>query len=358
MVISQPPPPSDSSSSGVGSLNQRIAVVVNGNAKSVTGEVISTLDQILRGGDLFVSRHLEDTTDIARTIVSRGYGTVLTGGGDGTFTVVVTEVIRECRAQQRLLPRFGLLKLGTGNALAWVVGAGGGTGRGLAADIHRLQTDAGSRPIRLIEVEDHIAPFCGLGADAEVLRDYNEVKERLLTTPFKSVARGPISYAVAALTKSLPGYLLRKMPHCTITNDGEDAWRVGNKGKMLGPPIRAGEVIYEGPIRLVAASTIPYYGFGFRIFPYAEERLDRMQLRVATLSTVPFVRHFPAIWRGDFEDPDLLFDFLVQSITVQVDPPTAFQIGGDAQGLREHVRACLTPETIRLVDFYAPPSAN
>jgi diacylglycerol kinase family enzyme len=78
--------------------SDRIAVVVNGNAKSVTDEVISTLDQILLGGDLFVSRKLEDSRDIAKTLLSRGYGTVLTGGGDGTFTVMVSEIVREARA--------------------------------------------------------------------------------------------------------------------------------------------------------------------------------------------------------------------------------------------------------------------
>src|SRR5688500_4000941 len=138
--------------------SQRIAVVVNGNAKNVDSEVISTLDQILLGGDLFVSRRLEDARDIARTLLSRGYGTVLTGGGDGTFTVMVTEVVREARRQNKPLPRFGLLKLGTGNALAWVVGAGRTKERGLAADIQRLSEDAGSRLVRLIEVEDYIAP--------------------------------------------------------------------------------------------------------------------------------------------------------------------------------------------------------
>src|SRR5881394_1362343 len=61
----------------------RIAVVVNGNAKSVTAEVIETLDQILDSGDLFVSRRVEESEAIARTLVDRGYSTILTGGGDG-----------------------------------------------------------------------------------------------------------------------------------------------------------------------------------------------------------------------------------------------------------------------------------
>ena len=61
------PPPTD-----------RIAVVVNGNAKSVTNEVISNLDRILLGGDLFVSRRIEEAREIAETVVAGGYGTVLT----------------------------------------------------------------------------------------------------------------------------------------------------------------------------------------------------------------------------------------------------------------------------------------
>ena len=147
------PPPSQRS---VPPPSQRIAVVVNGNAKSVTEEVISTLDQILLGGDLFVSRRLEDARDIARTLLSRGYGTVLTGGGDGTFTVMVTEVVREARRMGKPLPRFGLLKLGTGNSLAWVVGAQGADKRDLQADISRLIEDACSRAMRLIEVEERL----------------------------------------------------------------------------------------------------------------------------------------------------------------------------------------------------------
>lgn len=343
--------------SGVPPARERIAVVVNGNARSVTHEVISTLDQILLGGDLFVSRRLEDSNDIARTVISRGYGTVLTGGGDGTFTVMVTEVIKEARRQAKPLPRFGFLRLGTGNALAWVVGASQAKGRGLAADIQKLREDAGSRPLRLVEVEGIMTPFCGFGVDAVVLRDYGEVKALLSKTMLKRWAAGPLSYSVASVTRSIPSYFLRRVPHCRITNDGAEAYRVGAKGGILGPPIGRGEIIYEGPARIASASTIPYFGFGFRFFPYAEERPDRMQLRVSRIGPVEFVRNFPAIWRGEFDNPDVLFDYLVEKVTIEMDPPTAFQIGGDAHGDRARVQMSLSKEPIRLVDFYAPPSA-
>jgi len=61
---------------------------------------------------------LETARHIARTVVSRGYGTVLTGGGDGTFTVMVTEVVREGRKQNKPSPRL-VAQAGYGNALAW-----------------------------------------------------------------------------------------------------------------------------------------------------------------------------------------------------------------------------------------------
>src|SRR6187397_1417486 len=98
----------------------RVAVVVNGNAKQVTEELVETLDQIVQSGDLFVSRSLQEGKEIARLIVERGYPTVLTGGGDGTFVQMVSWIAKVAEETGRTMPRFGLLKLGTGNAMAWV----------------------------------------------------------------------------------------------------------------------------------------------------------------------------------------------------------------------------------------------
>jgi len=46
---------------------------------------------------------------------------------------------------------------------------------------------------------------------------------------------------------------------------------------------------------------------------------------------------------------------LVEQISIETDPETEFQIGGDPVGKRSQVRLRLSPEPIRLVDFYAPP---
>ncbi|HSN99374.1 MAG TPA: diacylglycerol kinase family protein [Candidatus Nanopelagicales bacterium] len=342
------PPPTNVS-------RDRIAVVVNGNAKSVTGEVIERLDQILDSGDLFVSRRVEDSERIARTLVDRGYGTILTGGGDGTFTVVVTSVVNEARRRGAPLPRFGLLRLGTGNSLAWVLGASNAAaGRGLAADLQRLRADAGSRDLRLVEAEGVLSPFCGFGIDAVMLRDYNQVKSLLARGPFRRWAPGPVAYTVAAITRTIPNFIVSRTPHCRVINEGSEAVRVGEKGSILGAPIPRGGIIYEGPARIVALSTIPYYGFGFRMFPYAEDRPDRMQLRVSIVHPFTFIRHFGEIWRGEYDDLEIIFDYFVDDVTIEMDPVTSFQIGGDVRGERSRVRMRLT-EPIRIVDFYAPP---
>jgi diacylglycerol kinase family enzyme len=347
-------------SAGFSALSPRIAVVVNGNAKSVTAEVIETLDQILDSGDLFVSRRVEESEAIARTLVDRGYGTILTGGGDGTFTVVVTAVVKEARQRGVALPRFGLLRLGTGNSLAWVLGASrsgeqdASARRALSVDLQRLRADAGSRWLRLVEAEGMLSPFCGFGVDAIMLRDYNQVKALLSRGPFKRLAAGSAAYAIAATCKTLPSYLVRPTPHCRVINEGSEAVRVGNKGEIVGAPIRRGAVLYEGPVKVACVATIPYYGFGFRMFPYADDRSDRMQLRLSDISTISFVANFPAIFRGEYEDLQTTFDFFVDDVTLEMDPPTSFQIGGDVRGERSRVRIRMT-EPIRIVDFYAPP---
>jgi diacylglycerol kinase family enzyme len=335
---------------------RRIAVIVNGNAKSVTEEVLSTLDEILEAGDLFVSRSVEEGREIAKTVVDRGYGTVLTGGGDGTFTSVVSTVVPLARKRGQKPPRFGLLRLGTGNSLAWVVGASNAKGRGLAADIQRLRGDAGARPMRLVEVEGTLAPFCGFGTDANVLADFHAVRDafRKLPLPIHWTG-GLVSYAIAATTRTIPAYLVKPIPHVRVINLGADAQKVGESGRAIGRPVGKGELIYEGKARMVSVGTIPYYGFGFRVFPYADEHADRMQLRITTIGSIEFVANFSKIWRGDYVNPTTLFDWWVDRVRIEIEPATPFQIGGDAMGSRTEVEVALSAEPIELVDFYAPP---
>lgn len=331
----------------------RVAVVVNGNARHVTRDLVEVLDQIVQSGDLFVSRDLAEAERIARTIAERGYRTVLTGGGDGTFVHMVTLIVREAARCKRRPPRFGLLKLGTGNALAWVLGGQDERKNGVVADLGRLRTEGGSRKLRLLEVEGQLTPFAGLGIDAICLEHYDTTRDWLSRAKLtKPLATGPAAYALSVVARSMPEFLLRPHPRVRIVNEGAPVIVMGRGDKQIAEYGR-GTTIYDGPSRLVAMSTIPYWGFGARIFPFADERDDRFSLRVVDINTFQVAAHIRSIWRGSYR-ADSVHDFLCERISIHYDDPMPLQIGGDVVGRRTLIAARLA-EPVEVVDYYAPP---
>jgi diacylglycerol kinase family enzyme len=268
---------------------------------------------------------------------------------------MVSWVIQCAEEQHKPFPRFGLLKLGTGNALAWVLGAQNPRGRGVVADLARLRREGGSRQLRLLEVEDMLTPFAGLGADAIALSHYHNTRDLFYNSPWlRHVASGPLVYSVSLLGRTVPQYLVKPTIRVRIVNDGAPAIRLGQDGRPVGKPIEAGEVIYAGPARLLAFSTIPYWGLGARIFPYAEERDDRFNLRVVNFGSLAAVLNVRQIWSGTYRS-DRLHDFLVERMSIQCEKPTPLQIGGDVVGMRDTVRVQLSQKPIEVVDYYAPP---
>lgn len=339
---------------GAAGATDRVAVVVNGNAKRVTEDLVEMLDQIVQSGDLFVSRSLEEGQEIARRIVDRGYPTVLTGGGDGTFTQMVTWITAEAKRRERPSPRFGLLKLGTGNALAWVLGAADYKGRGVVADLARVRQKGGSRELRLLDVEGTLAPFAGFGVDAQALAHFNATKDAFRKVPIlKNVGTGGLAYLVAIVGRTLPQVLFQPHGRVTIRNLGEPAVRLGVDGQPIGRPVEAGEILYRGPYRGVWFSTVVYWGFGARIFPFAEDREDRFSLRIVDVGSLDVAFNIRSIWRGDYRS-DRLHDFLVEHVEISFDEPIPMEIGGDAAGSHRSVQVKLA-DPVEVVDYYAPP---
>ena len=331
----------------------RVAVVVNGNAKRVTEDLVEMLDQIVQSGDLFVSRNLEEGKEIARRIVDGGYPIVLTGGGDGTFTQMVTWISGEAKRRGAPTPRFGLLKLGTGNALAWVLGAADYKGKGVVADLARVR-QGGSRELRLLDVEGTLAPFAGFGVDALALGHFNATKDVFRKLPvLRNIGTGGLAYLVAIAGRTLPQVLLQPHGRVTIRNLGEPAVRLGVDGQPVGAPVERGEIVYRGPYRGVWFSTVVYWGFGARIFPFAEDREDRFNLRIVDVGSLDVAWNIRSIWKGEYRD-DRLHDFLVEHVEIAFDEPEAMEIGGDAAGTHRTVQVRLA-EPIEVVDYYAPP---
>ena len=251
-----------------------------------------------------------------------------------------------------------MLKLGTGNALAWVLGNQARAGRpGVVSDLKRIATEGGRSTLRLLDVEGSLTPFAGLGIDAICLDHYNETKRALARSPLtRRLSTGPAAYMISTLGRSLPEFLLRGHPWVRIVNEGAACVRMGMDDRPISEHPE-GAILYDGPSRLVAMSTIPYWGFGARIFPFADERDDRFALRVCDVSSLEVTRNIGAIWRGKYRNERTVHDFLCERIAIHYEAPMALQVGGDVVGRRTVARARLAARSRWWTITHHPRSA-
>ncbi len=312
----------------------RVAVLLNGNARAVTPGLIRDCKQVVRDEDLYVSESLEQWRFISRQIVNRRYDVVLCGGGDGTFAQCVTDLTALAGEQA---PAFGALSLGTGNAVASTLGASSPCLRGLAADLRQAHDLAAQHDLPMVSVEGRLAPFSGVGLDSLILEDYNHVKNAVRGTPLEQLGQGGPGYATAIATRSVWRFMFQSWPEVTIRNEGAPTCRMDLRGEPLGPPVPRGGLLYQGTAGISAASTVPYYGLGLKLFPQALLRSDRFQLRVSSVDAVSILARLPALFRGEFAD-ERIHDFFCTAVSIHVKHPTPLQVGGDDVGRRQVVR--------------------
>jgi diacylglycerol kinase family enzyme len=269
----------------------------------------------------------------------------------------VNRIVEAAERRSFRPPCFGVLALGTGNAVAEMVGA---RPRRHAHDLARyLRGDVdGVRRLDLLTCQGRRTPFAGVGLDAAVLNDYNWIRERLQGTALARLGVGAAGYGLAIALRSAPRFLAERRPsYCEIVNVGRPAWRLDAGGQRVGRPIGHGELLHAGPCMLAAASTVPYYGFGLRVFPFAETGRGMMHLRVATSIRVPtLLANVPRIFAGSFAHEGLL-DFHADRVALRFERPMPLQIGGDAEGWRDEVTFGMAANPVELVDFQPRPRA-
>lgn len=327
---------------------ERVAVILNGRARGVSPRVLRSIGRLLPLRDLYVSRSIGDSSAIAGEVVDGGYQAILLGGGDDTFVQCLTDLADQARRRGAPLPPLGVLRLGTGNALATTLGASPPTAQGLAHDLANAATRTFA-PLPLIEVDGRLTPFAGVGLDAQILEDFNATT-RFLDGAGVGRRLGPgVRYALAVAGLSIPRFFFRRPREVVAINLGSPAFRIGAGGDPIGAPIRRGEVLYRGRCTIAAGSTIPYYGLGMRMFPYAQAMAGRFQLRCSSASTGEILAHLPALWRGDYAS-DTIGDFLVDAIELRLEEPSPVQIGGDLEPLpRDRVVMTMASRTIRVI---------
>jgi diacylglycerol kinase family enzyme len=340
-----------------GTSHADVAVLLNANAKQVNATVRRALSSVLPDEHVFLSRSHDDTSAIAEEVVSRRYRTVFTGGGDGTFVAWVNHILETAERRSARPPRFGVLALGTGNAVAEMVGAGPrrhiqDLARYVRGEVQRV------RRLDLLTCLGRRTPFAGVGVDAAILNDYNWVKDQLGDTPLRKLGVGAPGYGLAVALRSAPRYLLERRPsYCEIINTGRPAWRLDAAGNRIGRPIAHGELLYAGPAMMAAASTVPYYGLGLRAFPFAEKAAGMMQVRVATtIHLATILLNLPSIWAGSFAHEGLL-DFHADQVALRLERPMPLQVGGDGEGWHDEVTFAMAANPVEVVDFGARAAA-
>lgn len=335
----------------------KVAVLLNANARKVTARVIKSLTHVVAEEDLYVSHTAADAKRIAEAVVDKQYQTVFLGGGDGTFMAFVNEIQHqlELRRQyhpQQKSPRFGVLKLGTGNGLAGWVNASPSRGDRILDDVLRARSGEvpGYRRLDLMQIDGQRAVFAGMGVDGRILNDYIWVKQNLAKGALKKVLAGGPGYFTSVATRTIPHYLTHSTFHeCEVINGAAPAYRLAPDGSTV-EEIGPGALLLRGRINFAAASTIPFYGYNFKMFPFAAKRRGTMQLRLAAVTAAGVVGNLRKLWTGRWFNDDI-HDFHVSEAKIQFADPMPLQVGGDAQGYRATVHLGMASEGVELVDF-------
>jgi len=327
---------------------EQFAVLVNPNARRVDQGVQQRIADLVDPEHVYVSEHEEDASRILDEIVGKGYGTVFAAGGDGTVTSVINQL-----PQDEDTPRVGILKLGTGNAMAEIVSSGDPM-VDLRSYTSSRSTDDYQLP--LLEVEGTRFAFAGLGMDAFILNDYRDLKDRYGAGPLKPLLQNVLGYFVATFARTIPRlamrWLRRKKIRVKVTNLGMEAYRVeaDKKGGREGERIAPGEVIYEGPVQTVLFGTCPYFGYAMKTLPFAGIDPKRFHLRVCDVSIAGLLWGLRSLWNGTMRHKKM-HDFQADRVLLQFSEPVPYQLAGEAMGYRNEVTLGFSKQSVDLIRF-------
>lgn len=361
----------------------RVALVTNKNAKQVSIAKEEELGNLVGDDDCFACCSLKDAEDAMEEVYDRGYySTVVCAGGDGTSASVLNIMDMKLRSSGKTpaaRPALGILRLGTGNALAYVVNAKEAS-KDLDLLVKRVAvlrkksrlpvlvtntiaftTDSSAKPkgvpaSRFVQRERPrtLCFFAGLGYDALMLRDYewliDKTKQYRWMRPF---TRSVFGYLLALTVKTIPATLRSQhVFRVRMTNLATEAFYVDpNEGDALSPRPK-GVILFEGEVGIACMGTIPYYGGGVQLFPFAGWQLDMAHVRFSDHHPVAATLHLRSLWNGRYRNRRHVFDFLVREAVLETDRPVPFQHSGEAAGKIQKLHVQVRKDgRVDLVDF-------
>ena len=244
--------------------------------------------------------------------------------------------------------------------------------------------------------------FAGVGFDSLMLQDFQQIKEWSKRRNILKESLGSVlGYCVALVSLTLPKCITRQahQVHVEIATRHASTtyWVDHRRGDVLRPvllPITnqsqdESVLLYHGTAGIVAAGTLPFYGGGLRLFPFARMTLDKMHLRVGRIHPLRGFVNIPKIFQGSYRDQrkhtfgclDFLSDDLDITVSSSVPSTTTtttttttgneqtntdtngieqekegypLQHSGESVGTCKHFRLRVLPHPVQFVTFLPP----
>lgn len=312
------------------------AVLLNALAKGWTGSLHHKIQRFVSSNDLYLTDDFRQAERTVDKLLAGDYDAIFTGGGDGTIVYLMNAIEERIRAgeiDREDAPPVGVLRMGTGNAIASYLGAGP-----VPDDLRALRAGAPLKlySVDMIEGSEGIFPFAGFGWDADILNDYEGLKDTVRDTALENYATGIGGYFASVFSRTIPRVVKTDPVRVTVTNLGERAMQVDFDGNIL-EEYDQGDILFEGLARVVGTASIPYWGFKIRMFPHATEYPGMAQLRCYHGGVGWIVSHLPRFWKGEFPE-EKIDDFIYSKVRVQLQGKALpYQVAGDAAGFEREV---------------------
>lgn len=325
----------------------------NTHAKRVTPHRLQLFREALPEARVFTASTLREADEHAKTIAQNPPHILFCGGGDGTIAVMLNALRNQGLAK---FPIIGLFRLGTGNGWPAAVGA-----RRYERQLRMLSHVPVSPPTKhfqLCEIEGRLCQFAGVGWDATLLNDYrrnleNRQRQLLAGNMAAALNKGLGGYLYSLFRFTVPEELLRSRNGRTrlrLENIGESAQTWNSHRQRVQVPATQ-TVLYDGPMSIGAVGVEPYWGAGFKAFPYATAVPGRMNFRVYDRHVLVGVNNMLKLWMG--KQLPGMHDWWITRVRLYLSRPMPFQMGGDVIGTRESIDFNMAKETVDLVDWAA-----
>jgi len=321
---------------------KEFAFFLNNNAGKMNRGILAKITAQFPGAEIFLSHNDNESNLYLQKIIQENYRYLFLGGGDGTFFNFLNQ-IPEALNPDLLI---GILGLGTGNGLATEVNS---THFQNTLNKIKKSSFANFSNYRLISTEGKFTHFSSVGLDAQVLNDFIRIKNRYPLLKRKYF--GLPAYLLAYFLLSAKSEIIRRGVMVKVINEGEKVYRINEQRQADLLDLKPGEIIYEGLANLTGVATSSFYGFGFKVFPYARLNENLMNLRIANISNQEFLINPRSLWRGSYYNDQFINDYLVTRVRILFAQDSPWQIGGDAFGFRQEITYELSEKKVKILDF-------